>query len=368
MRRNVTLIASLVLALGLTSGCSKQSQDTAMPVIDQPAPEPEPGPAEPELTQAEVMKTFDECWIAFDAKDKEKFKTCYADDATSRIVDAVPPMEATGPEAIAEMAFDFGTAFSNLQHTPKVVIIDGNQVAAIVHATGTNDKSLWGMPPTNKQISMLESHVAVLNEDGKVVRDDHYIDIGTMMAQLGISPSPMAPMVEEMRVPEDTVRVLSRDDETEKANLAVVKGLAEPMNQRDATGMMDAYADDAVFRFVADKRIVEGKAEMEKMLTEWMAMSKDMTTTTRNAFAGGDWVVAETSSSGTLDVDVPGLPVSTKGKKFDQKYLEFVRLEDGLIKEHWVFSNSVKWGADMGLIDPSKMPGGEAPSGKPVAQ
>jgi steroid delta-isomerase-like uncharacterized protein len=177
----------------------------------------------------------------------------------------------------------------------------------------------------------------------------------------------MAPTVKDVNAPAEAVRVEAKDDETETANLAAMKALEEPMKKRDVAGMMAAYADDAVFRYVADKNVVKGKAAIEKGLKEWLGMSKDMAGETSNAFAAGDWVIAETSSTGTLDKNIPGLPVKTKGKKFEQKYLEFVRLADGKIKEHWIFSNGTKWAADMGIFDPSKMPGGEAPKGDSAA-
>lgn len=365
MRPITTLGLSLLLALGLTSACKKKDKEAPAPKVTAPTPTPEPTP-EPEkkeLTQADVLKIFTDCWAAFDAADMGTFKNCFAADGVSRMVDSVPLMEATGPEAIVQMAGGFRSAFSDLKHTVKVVAVNGKQVAAFLHATGTNDGSFMGIPPTNKKISLLTAHIVELNDEGKVVRDDHYSDGLTMMAQLGISPNPMAPSVKEVNAPADTVRVEAKDDETETANLAALKALEEPMKKRDAAGMMAGYADDAVFRYVADKKVVKGKAAMQKSLAEWLGMSKDMTGETSNAFAAGDWVVAETSSTGTIDKNIPGLPVKTKGKKFEQKYLEFVRLADGKIKEHWIFSNGTKWAADMGLFDPSKMPGAEAPKG-----
>lgn len=361
MRRITTVGVSLVLALGLTNACKKKDKEAPAPKVTAPAPTPEP--EKKELTQADVLKIFDDCWAAFDAKDTEKFKDCYAAEGTIRIVDSVPPMEAKGPEAIAQLAGQFQTAFPDLKHTVKLVVVNGKQVAAFLHAEGTNAGSFMGMPATNKKISMMVAQVAELDEDGKIVRDDHYYDGGTMMAQLGISPNPMAPAIADVNAPAETARVEAKDDETETANLAALQALEEPMKKRDVAAMMAGYADDAVFRYVADKKIVKGKAAIEKGLKEWLGMSKDMTVEISNAFAAGDWVIAETSSSGTIDKNIPKLPVKTKGKKFEQKYLEFVRLADGKIKEHWIFSNGTKWAADMGLFDPSKMGGGEAPKG-----
>lgn len=359
MRRIVTLGVSLVFALGLTSACKKKEKEAPAPKVTAPTPTPEP--VKKALTQADVLKIFDECWAAFDAKDVEKFKGCYAAEGTIRMVDSVPPMEATGHEAIAQLTGQFNGAFSDMKHTVKLVVVNGKQVAAFLHAEGTNDGSFMGMPATNKKISMLVAHIAELNDDGKIVRDDHYVDGGTMMVQLGVSPNPMAPTIEDVKAPAETIRVEAKDDDAEKANLAALKALEEPMNKQDLAGMLAGYADDAVFRYVGGKEISEGKAAIEKGMKEWMSMSSEMKGTTHGAFAAGDWVVAETSTAGTLAADIPGVPVKTKGKKYDQKYLEFVRLADGKIVEHWIFPNSTKFAADVGLFDPSKMGGGEAP-------
>jgi hypothetical protein len=108
---------------------------------------------------------------------------------------------------------------------------------------------------------------------------------------------------------------------------------------------------------MGDKKVTKGMKDIKKGMAEWMAMSKDMTNETSNVFAAGDWLVMETHSTGTMAMDIPKLPVKTKGKKFDSRYVEFMQIADGKIKTHYIFPNDNKWAADMGLMpDPAADP------------
>ena len=72
-----------------------------------------------------------------------------------------------------------------------------------------------------------------------------------------------------------------------------------------------------------------------------------------NMWSAGDWVVAESSATGTMSVNLPG--AKTKGKSYSGNYLEFYQFADGKVKQHWVFENSLAFAIQVGLVDPAKM-------------
>jgi len=77
----------------------------------------------------------------------------------------------------------------------------------------------------------------------------------------------------------------------------------------------------------------------------------------RDAWAAGDWVVAEITTTGTLREDVPGAKGS-KGKAWELNTLELYQLAGGKVKQHVSFANGLKFAVDVGQVDPSTLNAG----------
>lgn len=355
MRRTMTIFAlSGVLALAV--GCKKKDEEAPAPAPKTTAPA-DPTPEVKELTAEDKLKIWEDCWAAADAKDADKLAACYHDDAMVRIVDSVPPMEAKGPKAAMEMYKGFWTAFPDGKHTMAMVAINGNKVASFFTYEGTNDGEFMGMPATKKPVKLWAAHIAELDKDGKVVKDDHYFDGGTMMAQLGVSPNPMAPTAESITAPEERMTAIASDDDAGKANLELMKKSEELMKNKDFDGMVALYGDDAEFIYSASAEPAKGIEAIKKGMGEWASMHSALEVTTRDMWTAGDWVVAETTAKGTIGKDMKGVPVKTKGKSYESQYLEFFHIADGKIQKHMIFTNSSKWAADIGLLDAAKKQG-----------
>jgi steroid delta-isomerase-like uncharacterized protein len=78
-------------------------------------------------------------------------------------------------------------AFPDARGTLTSTIVEGDKGAAEIVWRGTNTGSLMGQPPTGKPVTVRA--VVVLETDGNQIRRlSHYIDVASMMAQLGGTP------------------------------------------------------------------------------------------------------------------------------------------------------------------------------------
>jgi steroid delta-isomerase-like uncharacterized protein len=350
---------ALVAALGLSvSACKKKDEEKTSEAPTPKTTEPPKQEQPKELTAEAMMKIFDDCWAAWQAKDLEKYAGCYAADGKIEMVDSVPP-RGGGAEAIKKTAQGFWAAFPDLKSSMAFVAANpkDHKMAAFYTISGTNSGPFMGMPKTDKPVAMWGAQHVVLNPDGKVKVDKHWSDGGTMMAQLGVSPNPMAPKAEDVEAPTEVIKVVTKGDEAEKKNIELLRSMEEPMKNQDLDAMAAFYADDATFVYGGTTEPAEGIEAVKKGMKEWMDMHETLAVDATDVWAAGDWVIAETTAKGTLAKDIPGAPVKTKGKEYESHYLEFFQLADGKIKKHYIFTDSSKWAADLGIMDPSKMPG-----------
>jgi predicted ester cyclase len=353
MKQLIGPTSILTLALVVAFGCKKEDK---APVPDQaPAAGKTTTPAVEEpaaaWTGADSAKAFIACREAFNANEGKALRECLAEDASVTMLDFVgPDMKMEGREAVAGMLDGFRSGFPDVTSTPQLVLADGNKVAAIVLDTGTNSGEMMGQPPTNKKTSSLAATLTWFNDKGQVVRDVSLADQATMAHQLGLHKSETAPASETPW--KETVTAVAKPEDEEKigTNVELVKNSFDAIQKKDIDALMAHVAADVTFRYVPHKDQIEGKAAYRKGIEEYVGMVATSSRNIEQIWGAGDWVVAWSKVENELAADVPGAKGS-KGKKVTTQPIEFFRLGDGKVKEHWVFENSMKWAVQVGLID-----------------
>ncbi len=84
-----------------------------------------------------------------------------------------------------ENARAWKAAFPDARGTIETTLIDGTRGAAEVVWQGTNTGSFNGMPPTGKPVQM-RAVVVIETNGSQITRSRHYLDVASMMAQLGV--------------------------------------------------------------------------------------------------------------------------------------------------------------------------------------
>jgi steroid delta-isomerase-like uncharacterized protein len=88
-----------------------------------------------------------------------------------------------------EVSKAWRTAFPDAHGVIENRLVAGNQAAGEILWSGTNTGSLNGMAPTNQKVQV-RAVAIVTEQDGKIAKVRHYIDVAGMLTQLGVMPQP----------------------------------------------------------------------------------------------------------------------------------------------------------------------------------
>lgn len=371
------MLGLTLLIAGLVSvGCKKEDAATDQPTTQEPSEpsagkttedpakageEPakageEPGkageePAAPVKTDTPEAKAarYIACNSMLIEKNVDGFKACLDDAIEVVQVDAVPKTELKGPDAFLGYLNMYLTAFPDIKSAPQIVLVNGDNVAAIVLTTGTNSADMGPMKATNKKYGQFEAHQVVLNADGKATKMAIWVDQSAMFHQLGIAENPNSPDAIDKPLVDAPQTTVAKNDDAEKANVDQVKKGLELITKKDAKAYGDLLADDVKFWVHGGKNSATDKASYEKGLKEHLGMMKEIKADKVDVWAAGDWVVAEVTGSASLAKDIPGAK-GTKGKPMTGKELHFFQLAEGKIKQHHIFINSLSRAVELGLV------------------
>lgn len=355
---------ALSLSLAVVGGCQSKEEPAKpeqKPAVAKPVPAPVV-PAKTPMTAEQAGARWIECMGFFSAHDAAKFGACTTERTTSELLDSGMPA-AVGSAAMVARAQGFWAGFPDITAKPQIVLLNGGQFATIDLMTGTNTGSFMGMPPTGKKIGNYVAHFGQLDlasGEAKVINGLH--DMGTMMGQM--TGDKKARPVVEQGWPDAGKVVIAKDDATERANVDAFKAGGAAWNAHDATKLAAIYADDAVFHDPGMGDVVGKKAIMTTMKGFWTGFS-DLKTTEENVWGAGDWVVVIGSTSGTNDGDLKMMGIKKTGKPVTLKVVELGRFENGKVKDHWVFYNTMAMAMQLGLVPPpgaAPAPGAPAPA------
>jgi predicted ester cyclase len=366
---SVVCAALLVTAVG----CSKKTDDKAKAdmeaakaaekaKVDQPPPEPPKPPEVKPKTPEELAALYNECWGHFSAKDWDKFKGCYAEGATSEMVNSGMPT-LTGPSDIIEKGAKMGTtAFPDMKGELQLTLVNGKNVVGVALINGTNDGPLVGpggeMPATKKKIGYLVGHVVQFDEKNQVAKEWLFDDQATMLGQLGLNPMPVRPVMDKGWAEKQTV--IAKDDDVERANVEIYKKTVEAFNKHDAKAMSAMLDDKVVWSEVAMEKDMD-KKEMSKGLAGMWKGFSDLKIEPANVWGAGDYVVSVAKMTGTNDGDVPMMKLKKTGKPIDISFLEIDKIKDGKVQTAWLFYNNLAFATQLGLVPP---PGEKKAEGK----
>ena len=334
------LIAAAVL-VALASACS------------EPAPPPPPPPAPAPATADARIKLYTTCWDQFNAKAFDQFQNCFSDDATSEAVDSVQP-KLTGRAAIMDVIKKEAESFPDRKGELKLVLGNGSRIAGVALYTATNTGPMPGpdgkpMPATNKKIGLLMGHTIELDAMGThAARESAYVEEGTVAGQLGLSKhAGVRPvMAATGGAPEI---VIAKNDATETANIAAVRAMMDAGNKHDIKAVEAMLTDDYKLVEIGQPKDLDKKAAIASN-KDFLKAFPDITSTASDVWAAGDYVVIVGKVDGTNKGAFPGMGImKATGKKFTGRFLEICKMENGKVKQDWLFYNGSTLATQLGM-------------------
>jgi ketosteroid isomerase-like protein len=343
------VIGSLVVAL-LSGACTNQEEMPAQEPPPAPAPVAEPPPAPKKLSAEEMLRRFDECMAAFDAKDFAKVESCYAADATAEIADSGEP-PAKGPAASAAMFKVFADAF-NPKHERQLTLIKDNMLATVFAIDGKHTGEFKGIAPTNKEFSINVFVLVEYDADGKWKSDFAVFDMATLMGHLGQRKMPFRKTAWRS---ETKPVVVASGSSMEATNLDLVKRGMDAWYKGDVEALMALTADDFEAADMTMPENVKGKKNLEKQMQEMKKAFTDCKEERQIAFfAAGDYVVDVHTSSMKNTGDIPSMKLKKTDKTIVLTGTDLFEVKDGKFQKGYFFANGMAFAMQMGLIPPPK--------------
>ena len=118
-------------------------------------------------------------------RDLEGYRALLWDDYHAEVNGAEA---ATTGDAEAESLASYWKGFSDGQANVEQVVASGNVVTMRYRLVGTNDGEMNGRPATGRKVDLAGCTIFEM-EDGRVRRVFRYLDVLTMLGQLGMLPA-----------------------------------------------------------------------------------------------------------------------------------------------------------------------------------
>jgi len=317
-----------IMIAGLICACSSPQPTT---------PKDTASTAQP-MTADEEARWYQDCWNDFSQHKWDDFKKCYADSATSQQL-GYGKATATGADAIVGSSQEFVTMFPDGRGEVQLILINGAHIASASILKGSQ-------PGTGKKFGLMFGHSIDIDPVArKVTKEIGVMDGATMAAQLGLSPVPARPVIENGE--SSPTIVIAKNDDTETKNVEADKLQLEAWNKHDLKTVQMYEADDIVFHDMTapkDQNKKEADAGAQML---WKAFS-DAKLNISSIWGAGDYVAFIGELNGTNDGNFPPMNLKKTDKKVAIPFFEIDRLENGKTKEVWLFFDAANMASQLG--------------------
>jgi predicted ester cyclase len=211
----------------------------------------------------------------------------------------------------------FHDAFPDIRWDIDEMLADGDKVVLRLTMHGTQDGDFFGIPPTNREVTVSGTHIVRI-EDGKVVEHWGNNDDLGLMRQLGVWQEPSG----------DLQRLSSRE-----ANKAVVRRFVDEYQSQGR----EEVADELLAPDFVDHSAVPGFGADREGVKQFFAMLRrsfpDLQAVVHDQLCDDERVVTRKTFVGTQQEPFMGIPATGHQVSFD--VIDIVRVVGGLMVEHW---------------------------------
>jgi steroid delta-isomerase-like uncharacterized protein len=361
--RKVSLAAVIGIVL---AGCGgEETPPPATPTAPPPA-EPTPPPKveapkeEPKPTLGQLEeKTGRAMFDAMNTHDAKKLASLYATDAVIKMPGA--PSDPTGRDAIEKSWQDLFTAFPDFKSAPSRIFVKNDVVITEWAMNGTHKGDLMGgIKATEKPVGIQGVDVLWFNPDGSIKEDHHYLDVGTVMSQIGVSPAKARPIPSLPAQPQ--VFGMGPAGADEQKNTDALNAMLTALDAKKEADFVGTLADNVEYDDMTQPTGMKGKADGKKFLKETTTGFPDAKHAATNTWAMGDYVVAEGTMTGTHKGTFFGIPATKK--PVNLRSVSIFQYKDGKMVHGWTYANGADFMMQIGKMPaPGAAKPGAAPAG-----
>ncbi len=136
------------------------------------------------VTREQILAANQATFDAWNAHDADAIAAIFDEDA--EIVDVAAGSVLHGREAIRDYAAGLLTGFPDFHLERRMLLIDGTTNSDQWVMTGTHTGDYLGIAPTGRGVEVRGATFSEFGDDGLVVRDTHYVDVASLLRQLGL--------------------------------------------------------------------------------------------------------------------------------------------------------------------------------------
>jgi ketosteroid isomerase-like protein len=367
-----------LLALGIAFGlvaCGGEDANTPPPQPPTPpppvavAPPPDPTPAPvaaaaptPVVSQTDKeLMTLKSFGAALGAHDTTALGALFTPDAVIKFAGAPDQTR----DAYLGHEKDNFASFPDSKGAARRIFVKNDVAIVEWTMTGTNTgPAPMGAPSTGKTVGINGVDVMWFTPDGLVKELHRYMDVPTMMGQLGMMPPKMktravAPMPDGQ--PDVHVSKNTPDEDKNAAGAVAVQKMFET---HDAKGFAQTSSDDIVWDDMAGPAPMNGKKAMLgyfNMVTKAVPDMKMNCTT----WAVDDYIIEECAMTGTNKgpLVAPDMKIAATNKPLNLHSVDVIQMKDGKAVKGYSYGNGMEMASQLGLMKDHK-PGAKADAAK----
>lgn len=288
----------------------------------------------------EVWRQFTKAW---DAGDLDSFGDFVASDAVDHnALPGSPP----GLEGLKMLGSMLRAAFPDRETTVHELIAEGDKTSALHTIKATNTGAFMGMPPTGKSFEVNSIHIARY-AGGKLVEHWGLLDQGGMLRQLGVMPMP--PGTESWRPPPTSPQMKESTSGSPDDHRAAMARMIEAIRLGKMDDVLAEIADNSV-----DHAAMPGQGPgKEGVRWRFEQIFGGMTEPDFKVVASvgeGPILSQAYTFSATHSGPMMGMPATNKSSTVSA--IDFVRFENGTMREHWGLIDVPGMMIQLGLMPP----------------
>jgi ketosteroid isomerase-like protein len=362
------LVATLGMGLGLAialAACGGEDANTPPPAPPVPPPAdttPPPADTTPPVATAapapapsqtdKELATLKAFGTALGAHDIDGLTALYTPDAVFKF--------AGMPDSTRDVAMghqkDAWASFPDSKGAARRIFVK-NDVAIIEWTmTGTNTgPAPMGRPSTGKPVGIIGLTAVWFTPDGLIREQHEYMDVPTMIGQLGMGPKDMKARPPATLPDGKPEMHISKGTPDEDKNVAASQAVQKMFETHDAKSFAGASTDDVVWEDSAAPAPMNGKKAMSGYFD---MMSKAVPDLKMNCTTWGvdDYVLEECEMTGTNKGSFvfPGMKTKPTNKPVDFHGFDVIQMKDGKAAHGWSYGNGMEMAMQLGMMKPPK--------------
>jgi steroid delta-isomerase-like uncharacterized protein len=301
------------------------------------------------MSSVEMHKAFASgMQAAWAAHDVDKLLAAYAPSA--RIGMAGPSGWTEKPPAEAKAQLEaMMKAFPDSKMTPRRLISAGERAVLEWTFTGTNQGEFMGDEATEKPVGVTGASFLLFGKDGKVQRENRYVDLAAIGGQLGkvVRGGKVRP-VEAM--PTAALEVVEATRGEEPKSVSLLKKYYELTQSRDHKAIADLLAPDAVLSNNRDAKDMT-KADLVKLQPSADKAFVDEGSVVKACVNAGEIGACEYEWTATLKRPAMGMPAT--GKTGTIHEADVAQVKDGKLVRVNGYGSRLEWFIAFGALKPT---------------